>query len=422
MFSLRIRISNNYIFSGLVVLLPLLYQISSPIRVISLGEFILLPFVVGFLISDLLAGIFVPVKGIVAFYFVPILCTLIICPFVDFFRWSDAITVIARIAFYFTLITISLNHFQIERVLRLYYTICVLAALYLFLQVVGYYFFDILFPIPRNNAKFLFAYDESINTARYYRLYGFRPASLFTEPSFYANYFVTLIAVLLFSNNRFSFLSHMTLKSRIIKAAIFSMSIILTTSTLGVVFCFIIWSFFFLANYKNTQISIKTRIIIGVFIAVVIGGGLLTNIFSFVIKRTSNGASIGERVLRGIFIYNSLPIINKIVGIGLNNIENYVNAYNIRTIYDGADLNFTVTSTNRLISSGAVGFSALLYFVMSQFKRCYTVVEKTLMVVIFVQFIFDPGEYSYIFAFMFVMLYGIRQVMNNGGETSCESR
>ena len=106
----------------LIILLPILYQLASPLPGLSLGELLLIPFMLCRIIKQISRSrlkIKIP-KGLVAFYFIPVLTTLfaMINPF---FRIEDAITVMVRIVFYFLLILLAEDCLNFGKVINTYF-------------------------------------------------------------------------------------------------------------------------------------------------------------------------------------------------------------------------------------------------------------------------------------------------------------
>lgn len=396
-------------FNFFIVLLPILYQIATPINVISLGELILIPLMLYQFIRKKNISFKVP-RELIIFFFIPVLLTFFSSLTNDFFSLSKAITVIARIIFYFALICIAAREFNFQSSVKIYFWVCCLSAIYLYIQVFAYYGVSILLPIPRNYSNILFAYSESTETAYYYHMFGFRPASIFTEPSFYADYVAPFIAILLFYPGNLCLFKKNEKKRRMLMAIFMSISIILTTSNMGVLYCALLWTYFFLKDTSILKIKLQYKLLILMFIFGFLIFVLNSEAFSFLINRLMAGGSIGPRVLRGFLIYDNLPFINKIIGVGLNNIENCVKALNIYTIYDELDLNYTVTLTNRLITTGVLGLCSLIYFWVVQFLAKKTTVQRVLLLLMLISFIFEAGEYTFGFAFAFIWINS----MSNG--------
>ena len=162
----------------LIILLPILVQIRSPIGIlainsyITLGEIILIPFMIGSIIKYIYAhkgGVMIP-KGLGAFYFIPIVLVLMSAT-APYFQMSDAMTVIIRIIYYFTLIIIMRDDFDIKKGISLYYHVGLIAACYLLAQVICHYILKSDLPILFNYPNILFKHVKYISAEQYYHQY-----------------------------------------------------------------------------------------------------------------------------------------------------------------------------------------------------------------------------------------------------------
>ena len=391
-------------FTYLIVLLPILYQIASPIPVMSLGELLLTPFMLYWVVSHFNGKIKVSrsLKGIAVFYFIPVL----LCFFAflnPYYEIEESVTVIARIIFYFILIILATEKFKLDEGLNLYFTIVFCAALYLFLQVVFHTVIGTDLPIPANFNEILFSKTSITDTTKYYSYFGFRPASIFTEPSYYADYLMPLCFILLFKKELKLFSKKLSNTKRIILCVMFSLSILLSTSSLGILYLCIVWGFFVFSNYSYMKVKPQYKLLVVFVILLSVGYVINDEFFSFTVNRLMSGSSIGARLYRGFILFDSANIFEKIFGVGLNNIANYVQHRGIFTIYDESNLNYTVTLTNRLLATGLIGTISMFYFWIVQFRR-KTKIGKVMLVGLLVSFVFANGEYTYAFPFFFIML------------------
>ena len=347
-------------------------------------------------------------KGLAQFYIIPIAVTVFVS-FSDYFSWNDSITVMTRIVFYFLLICIASVDFNYNLGTKTYLIVCIICSIYLLGQVAFHYLVGKDLPILRNYSNYLFIYGENIETVDYYHRYGFRPGSFFTEPSYYAYYFAPIILLLLYSENTNKVISGLKSWARIGLAVIFSLTMLLTTSNLAVVYVGIIWGIFILSNKDTLKIKRVYRMILFLILIIILGWVLNSELYVYLFQRFSRGGSVGSRLYRGFIIFGKLDFFHKIFGTGLNNIASYVTRYNISTIYDEADLNYSVTITNRLITTGIIGFVSLILFVYQQFKTHRTTIQKMMLVIMIINFVFTAGEYSYRLAFTLILIHCISE-------------
>ena len=245
----------------------------------------------------------------------------------------------------------------------------------------------------------MFTIKTTITVDYYLHMYGFRPASFFIEPSYYAAYCTPFICILLFDKS----VKHIGIfnkkTTKFIFAIFLTLTVLLSTSSLGVVMCTTLWVVYLFRGQKNAVAKIVTTAIIlfGLFLIT------YSDIFLTTVNRFLSGSSIGPRVLRGFIIFSKESVIEKIFGVGLNNIGNYVEYFSISTPYDESDLNYTVTLTNRLISTGLLGTFSLVYFWLNQFLYNKNPTSKVLLLLILISFVFANGEYTCDFAFAFIV-------------------
>ena len=252
----------NKLLSWQIVLLPITYQLASPVPAISLGELILIPFILYFLVCESVKDIDLP-KGISAFYLLPIFTTLFASvAFADYFIAIDAITVIARIVFYFALIAVCARHLCFKTVLRSYFFVVFICSLFLLAQISTHYLLGFDIPIIQELDEFLFNAATVSNTSLYYQIYGFRPAAIFIEPSHVNLYVFPMIAILLFApKNALALLPNSVASFRIVYAAILSVLQLCTTGTGAIVFSILIWLIFLLSPASVTGVGANYKYI-----------------------------------------------------------------------------------------------------------------------------------------------------------------
>lgn len=408
------------LFSLLVMLLPLTYQIASPFPFISFGEIVLLPFVFFYLIAGVKDQVYSP-AALAVFYLVPVGAN-----FIAFFVYSDTYfsiidssTVIARILFYFALIVVSTKYFDKSFALRYYWKVTIVISVVLFLQLFGHYLIGYDLPIIQELGLALFSPSQYSNTSMYYSMYGFRPASLFMEPSHCNLYIAPMIAILLLApEGLVKSLSSRVAKNRILIAGILSVLQLLTTGSGSIFLCGAIWVIFFLTPASETGIGLNYRFIFLLVLSLSLLGCFLGGYFDFLLGRTAQGASLGPRVLRGFNIIQNMEPVQMIFGVGLNNVSNFVVQHSLYTLFDEGNLEFTASLLERYITSGIVGFTALVYFFVKQFKDQKMLVQKAILILIIVAFAYSAVEYTCWFAFMFVLGMSLDQKKKNQMEAN----
>ena len=393
------------LFTLLVVLLPLTYQIASPFPFLSLGELVLVPFVFVLLVTGIRDGVYSP-AALSVFYLVPIGAT-----FGDFFLYSgaylliaDSFTVMARILFYYALIVVSTKYFAKDFALKCYWGAIVVLMAVLVAQLFAHYALGFDVPIVQELGPALFAPSQYADTDTYYHMYGFRPASLFMEPSHCNLYVAPMVAILLLAPKKvLEGLSVRVAKRRIVLAVLLTVLQLLTTGSGSILLCGAVWVVFFLVPTSVTGIGLNYRIIFLSALVLSLLAGFAGGYLDFVLERTARGATLGPRVLRGLNIIQNMEPIQMVFGVGLNNVANFVVQHSLYTSFDEANLEFTASLLERYITSGAIGFAALVYFFVKQFGVQKMLVQKAILILIVVAFAYSAIEYTYWFAFFFVL-------------------
>lgn len=395
------RVSKSKLLAVSVALLPIFYQLAAPVPFISLGELILMPIVLYLLATYGFKNLKLD-GNLALFYCIPVFLTFIaaIVPN-DYYSIASSLTVFARMIFFYFLILIARDVIDFSVFIKAYFAIALVACCCLILQVGVHYLTSFELPVMRSFSSFLFSYSnsESVSPEIYYHLYGFRPAAFFTEPSYFAFYIDPLIALLLFGDDLFATWKTMR---RLGAALFFTCCGLLTSSTTAAAIALVIWGYYLFASRKPVRVEILLGILFlgGTLFTVFLSCGFLDTL----VARTSTGASFGPRIARGFEIYSGLDGFHKLIGIGVNNIQEYVTSNGIVTIFDEQDVGFTTDLTNRLIASGILGTLAMALFVAELFRRAETTLQKVLILITAANFLFSPWQYSYPFAFMMILI------------------
>lgn len=170
----------------------------------------------------------------------------------------------------------------------------------------------------------------SIQSGFYYR-----PSSIFIEPAHFSIFVLPWLAMELAIPRA---------KFRNISLIFVSVSIVVTTSTLGLVVCSVLWVVFFfrkIFSLKNMRINMKYIILLLIFIFVLISIVLsdenIQNTINIKIKSINNiqdSSSLTLRLLRGLYYFKEIGWINKVFGVGYGNLTAYYDATHMFLPYD----------------------------------------------------------------------------------------
>ncbi|MEA4973591.1 hypothetical protein SDC9_59938 [bioreactor metagenome] len=188
----------------------------------------------------------------------------------------------------------------------------------------------------------------------------FRPSSLFSEPSHLAEF------VLL------SLYYYLYIKKKFLVVFFYLLGLIFSTSGLGIVGSLALLLGYFITY--STDLKFKYQKIL-VFFSKLVLIILLFVFFWFVfmvgfesknwlINRLISGATVDARVLRSIDIFSKIGSVEKITGVGLQNLANYINYHGIISEYNNISTlqnkEYAQTLGYILVTTGAIGFAVFM--------------------------------------------------------------
>lgn len=277
---------------------------------------------------------------------------------------------------FFTLIIFvpSERDFNVQYAGKLYLKIGILIGIYLIIQYIVFFIFKytLIGLVPGLTLNYAITdYAEWMD--KYNSMYEiiFRPTSIFPEPAALAQYLSPLLILILFTR--------IAGKWRILTAIFISVSMILSTSTNGIVLSAIIWGIFlFSRNYggiDNKQIAVflvpvVTLSIIFLFMTLLSANNPISDytnqqLNDLFTMNTSSSAYL--RILRGFDIYRQLDILEEIFGIGLGTYRSY---YAMGSIYvlDG-EVEYMSSLSYLLVCTGIFGFLNFIYSLFYNAKK-----------------------------------------------------
>lgn len=241
------------IYLGTLIIAPILFQYSIGIFSITLADSTLIFALAYLLISSARNGIKLFFPMVVLFIFV-LLDTMVMGSTFVAYAGSIYGTAFRYLLYIFCAIFLLNAQSEIKFAERFYICVAVIAASFLFFQLVVFNIIGIYVPgqisfLPLVDSS-LYSYSEVLESAQVKRFMAF-----FGEPSHFAIYELGALCILLFSR-RF-------LKKRRITCSIFvSIAIIISTSILGVLVGAVLWLLFFLKVIRCNIDKIDVRLII----------------------------------------------------------------------------------------------------------------------------------------------------------------
>lgn len=133
--------------------------------------------------------------------------------------------------------------------------------------------------------------------------------------------------------------------SRILFSCFISISLLLSSSSSGMVYVLFVWGIWI---FKGKSASIQIKFILFLFISIVfvliflLTEELSTAYEHFMTTDFSSVTSGSFRIARGFDLFSSLSYSDKIIGIGLGNIDSYIINNSFISIYDNFDTLFPI--------------------------------------------------------------------------------
>ena len=388
-----IKVSNtNKYFSFLIVMLPFLYQYRGIGTIISFGEVCLLPFLILYIIAYFYGSKARMDRYLLLFYF----CSAVsIVAFVNiWFSISNYMTVFARLMFYGLLMFLGRSHFEFETIKKIYIYIAIGFALYAVVQLTYHIVTGGYLPIYLNY-NWLFASEQRAKSLSDFYRYTYRASSLFLEPGYFTYFEIPALIYTVFDEKKF------------IPKIVISLGMLASNSTAGFIILGVVWTMYIILSFKKNPTHLKKGLLISliavvIVIFVIISKGWLNTLLG----RLASGGSFGERVIRGWKVFTQLPVSLKFCGVGLNNMEVYVNTFNVQTGYDlYAAAGYCASFFSCLVNTGVLGAVSLLAYAF-HLRKFATTPEKKVLYIVFVLILFyEAILFTYRFAFIVMILY-----------------
>ena len=210
--------------------------------------------------------------------------------------------------------------FEIKPMLKAYRVLGLISATLIYLQEIIY------------NITGILIYFVPINMIR-----TVRPASFFLEPAHFCVFLAPLILLLLIGKSEIYFND----KRCVFDAVFISGAVIISKAATGLLLIVVIWCIWFFSIKIENGISMYKRILMIIFFIIIF---LIVNKnfewvqWTIMHIKELNGSDITSgnfRVLRGYYIYDGMPLLNKIIGVGMGMSSQIINKLNLVTPFDG---------------------------------------------------------------------------------------
>ena len=235
----------------------------------------------------------------------------------------------------------------------------------------------------------------------------YRPCSVFLEPSYQAQYCLPWIAM--------AFVHKVKGKYSVwFRGIIFvSLGIVLTTSSLGIIGCGLIWVYYAFTiikkndNYKISRllffIPIVILLIAFIFTQDVIRQQISGKILSLASDKTSSATL---RLFRGLACFTQFGFPYSIFGSGYGNIAEFLAEYNIKTVYDKGliVIDYMNGASTLLCGLGVVGvifYVLLLFSITKNSQKSYrNILILSLIILMTTSSLFDSAIYFVVATFI----------------------
>jgi hypothetical protein len=358
-------------------------------------------------------------------YLAVILFLALIAALVDIkFSVSDFATAFLRYCFYIGVIIIVADRFfDITLGAKLLTLLGILNSLYLIAQYLSYTFFHTVLPwyipgLPVSGGMRLIQNYEQI-----FRTYGFRPQGFFFEPAFFAYYVIPALALILFYKTpRFNY------RTPVIMAIAFLYSVALLLSGSGnaiilLAFCWFLWGLQLLRGHNIPLLLVRSMLVILVVVFVGYEISQLAFVQRNIARTTSTDTmSTGNvRITRGFYVFDQLPTVHKVIGVGYGNYGRYLRENSVSTPFDtGGISEYTNTIAYVLVGTGVVGIGFYLLTYLDLFRKTKGFFRYRTLIVLATAFSGgNPISVSIVTAFAFIMSgYNVKENADINGTTA----
>lgn len=402
------------IFTVLIVLLPFLYQYKSPISVISFGEFLLIPFIVYFTIKNFKTKVKYNEFNGLYIYLVCAVFFNFLASLQSYYSYGNFVTIFARIIYYALLIYVAYFNFDLKLGIKVVINASIFFSIYAIIQYSTYQLSGKVLPTIIN-PNWAFSREESGNRLNYEAYYRwlYRASSLFLEPGYFVNFCApALVALLHFEENN---------KKNMIYACIITLAFVVSTSSASIVVLAFSWGAFVIKSVMTKKMKAKTLVFIlllMVFIMVL----FMSPLAETLLKRTASGGSFNNRITRTFILFQQTNFVQKIVGVGINNVDMFVIDRQAYTMYDEKDLNFISSYLGTILSSGIITFIFYnKFFIVTFFKNKSNFVKVLTLIFLFYNFIGNI-VYSNRFAYFTIFILCAQKYYKsiNGGTNATD--
>lgn len=266
---------------------------------------------------------------------------------------------------------------DIDSIKRCYRSVLFWVSAVLIVQLVVYYGAGRqIYPLLPNTTL---NYNDGVNSSELINTwiaqinggYYFRPSSVFIEPAHYALFALPGIVFELFADS--------INKKNVALAAFFTISAVLTTSSMALLGCGICWGLFVIKRkdlWKSKSLWMLSLVAAGMPIVIyylVNNSAVLTTISIKLagLNNLSESSSVSLRLVRGLQYFSNEGFVQKIFGVGYGNLTEYYLNSNMSIIGSGkiGQVSYMNGFSTILCSFGVIGVSVFLFYLYRVYKK-----------------------------------------------------
>lgn len=240
--------------------------------------------------------------------------------------------------------------------------------------------------------------------------YYFRPSSFFIEPAHYALFALPGIVIELFEKE--------VEKKQMISALFFTISAVLTTSSIALIGCALCWFIFVIKRRdlwkKHFRWMMCLVFTIGPLVAyyLVSNAAVMTTISIKLagLGNISESSSISLRLFRGIQYYSNMGATQQFFGTGYGNLTSYYYANNMQIIGTGkiGQVSYMNGLSTVLCSFGIIGMGLFILFLFRTYKKS-SLEGRVLLIALFTSMLgsdmFDSVIYYLFLLIVITLMY-----------------
>ncbi len=222
-----------------------------------------------------------------------------------------------------------------------------------------------------------------------------RPSAFFLEPQHLCSFLLPLLLIEMKKQNY-------------IRAGVLTFTILLSTSTQGVVCAAVLWGILLMFDKQR---KLKSKIVKLVLIISFVFAFIYTDLFIGAVDKIQSGTFDNNiRIFRAFDVFRAMPVEDKIVGIGMKNVNNYLAYSHVCNRWLMSELspahNFISSLIGNFIEFGLIGGIAYVVMLIKMFRKA-NITGRIFVVLIILSALSATITYNAWMMFYWVLFYVI---------------